>query len=625
MRLEARVSLWLLILLGVSSAAALGGMAWFETHSQAARARETGETLALSVKNSLEVSMLNNAAEDLRFAVTNIKRDSSVESVTVHRLDGSVWISSNGDTSGHTDGAALSSAVTENRVASSSRDGMLSVVVPVANRPACTGCHLTGEPVLGAVGITIDQRPFQEQLLASTRNSLLITAAPLLLGLILSIWAVRRSVLRPLSVVGDTAARLAAGDLHARVPALKGGEFRAVAQTFNDMASRLQDRATDLADTVRQLRSDLEGMEAIQELVAAGAGLREVLTRTARHVGETLAASGVAIWLAGRPESEATWGRPLGTLPWEEAPGQVNSSAGILTTVAPEEKLAWVIAPAIRDGTTLAYVGATWDPPQTLERAERELISSIASLVAVATANADLLERLHQKEASLETVLKKTLSAQEEERRRIARELHDETSQVLHALMMNIDLLETQTGTLEELRPRLEGAKALAEQAGRNLDKVLLDLRPALLDELGLVAALRWYVAQMRGAWGREIDFEAEGTRRLPEHVEVAAFRIAQEALANAVRHADASQIHVAVRATADILRIEVRDDGCGFSVTEASARGRAGDATGILGMNERAGLLDGRLLLLSEPGRGTTVTAEIPLVPALEQAGDRP
>jgi signal transduction histidine kinase len=143
---------------------------------------------------------------------------------------------------------------------------------------------------------------------------------------------------------------------------------------------------------------------------------------------------------------------------------------------------------------------------------------------------------------------------------------------------------------------------------------MMLDLRPALLDELGLIAALRWYVAQVSDLWGLPIEFEGERLARLPEHVEVAAFRIVQEAVSNVVHHAQASKASVRVAALPNALRVEVTDDGVGFDVAEAGARTRTGESVGLMGMRERAELAGGSLNVESARGRGTTVWAEIPL-----------
>lgn len=631
MRLEVKVTLWLAVLLGASAALTLLGMARFESENRESQFSETAQVLATTTENSLEVSMLNNAPDDIRRAVRNIQEGALINSVSVYRRNGTVWVSSKAQSSltGERRDALLGSMGTDQTVTSSG-EGMLSVFVPVRRQPECIGCHASQSSVLGAVEVRLDERPFQQEFARSAGYSLFFAAIPLLIGIAGSVWAVRRSLLRPLAEVGDAASRLGAGDLSVRLPDLRGWEFSEVSTTFNDMASRLESRAADLTGTVERLRSDLEGMEEIQALLSSGAGLAEVLSRSAAHLGQALEATGVGIWRAGSEVPEAQWGEQL---PAGDAvrlatggEGGLSTSAGDLGQVPADRVVSWVLVPVRRDGRALSVVGVVWDPPRTLDVAQRDLLVSLAGLVGVAVENADLLERLHKKEESLQSLLRKTLTAQEEERRRIARELHDETSQVLSALMMNIDLLEgqieAQLPTPDPSRARVEAVKALAEEAARNLDKMMLDLRPALLDELGLIAALRWYAAQVGDLWGLSIEFWGEKVGRLPEHVEVAAFRIVQEAVSNCVRHAGAEKAWVRIWSTPEALHLEVSDDGAGFDVAEVSARAGAGGSVGLMGMRERAQLAGGTLHVESTPGEGTKVTADIPL--PLEQGADQ-
>jgi signal transduction histidine kinase len=282
--------------------------------------------------------------------------------------------------------------------------------------------------------------------------------------------------------------------------------------------------------------------------------------------------------------------------------------------VAVTEPVAWALSPARVGEHYLAAIGVAWDPPQTLEASERDLLDSLSGLVGVAVRNAELLERLQAKEQAMQGLLRKTLTVQEEERRRLSRELHDETSQVLSALIMNIDLLEQQAPVDEAARTRIGAVKALAEEAARNLDRMLFELRPALLDELGLLPALRWYVAQMSDLWSIDIQFEGSKIGRLPNHIELAAFRIVQEAVGNCARHARPTKVGVHVTGSDGRLRVEVEDDGVGFDAVEVAARARTGEAVGLEGMRERAEIAGGTFRVDSVPGRGTRVVAEIPL-----------
>jgi signal transduction histidine kinase/HAMP domain-containing protein len=616
LRLEARVTLWLLALLGAAAVVTLAGLAVSQTHSVQHQSREAGYLVARSIENTLEVSMLNNAQSDIRQAVTNVPNGTYVSSVGVYGRAGLPWVTSDNGQLAGTQQAALNKAIGTGQPQSSSSGDQLTVFVPVQNQDQCHTCHVTDPAILGAVGVTINQGQQLGDFARSTRNSLLIAAVPLILGLGLSVWAVRRTVLRPLAMVGDASDKIAQGDLSTRLPDMGAGEFQAVATAFNDMASRLELQAADLNETVDELQSDLESMEELQTLLMSGAGLNEILSRTAGHLGPAVGASGVAIWRHDQDERSASWGRrqpPDEAWEVEDIPGIVRTSGGALRSVPASTPLAWAIVPASRRARMYAQVGVVWEPPRPLLSAERDLLVSLAGLVAIAVENAELLERLHAEEETLQAVLKKTLTAQEDERRRVARELHDDTSQILHALLMNIDLLEKQLRDSPE-KARIKAVKSMAEQAGENLDKILFDLRPALLDELGLFPALRWYASQLRDAFACDIEFETENPRRLPEIVEVAAFRIVQEALSNAAHHANSQHIWARLSAEPGTLVAIVRDDGEGFDTTEAAGRARSGEAVGLLGMRERTELLGGELEIESKPGEGTTVTARIPL-----------
>ncbi len=624
MRLEARLTIWLVALLGAAAAMTLFALQRLEAQAFEQRSTEAAKLIAGVTENSLQVSMLNNAPEDIRTAIHNVEEGDLIDSVTVYRRNGTPWVSSSVQPEVQWSRRdALLAAMNTDKTVTSGGQGAVSVFVPVQKKPECVGCHNEPSAVLGAVEVRMNVAPFEQQFSKNARASVLLAAIPLLLGLGLAVWTVRRTLLKPLAQIGDAAAELGAGNLSVRLPRFQGWELAEVSQTFNEMAGRLETQQADLSETVQRLRSDLEGMEELQGLLLSGAGLGEVLTRAVGDIGSALDATGVGIWRVGGSAPEAEWGQELPsreTVRTAEA-GEVQSSAGPLRGLAEDREIAWVVAPVRRHQRTLGVIGVVWDPPRRMSQARRDLLGSLSSLIAVTMENAELLERLAEKEANLQGLLRKTLNAQEEERRRIARELHDETSQVLSALMMNADVLETHFEAQPEVdgsRTRVEAVKALAEQAATNIDRMMLDLRPALLDELGLIPALRWYCAQAEDLWGVAVEFQGERIERLPDHVEVAAFRIVQEAVSNVVRHAKASKAWVRLTVDERGLRIQVTDDGVGFDAVEASARARTGEAVGLMGMRERAELAGGSFSVESTPGHGTTVSALIPIpVPA--------
>ncbi|HSN14235.1 MAG TPA: sensor histidine kinase, partial [Anaeromyxobacteraceae bacterium] len=227
---------------------------------------------------------------------------------------------------------------------------------------------------------------------------------------------------------------------------------------------------------------------------------------------------------------------------------------------------------------------------------------------ALAEANAQLRER----EAARGALLRKVITAQEDERKRIARELHDETSQSLAALAMGID------ASAEAIRggaqPRLDEVKAIATRTLEDVHRLIFDLRPSVLDDLGLFSAIEWYADRTLRNRGISVRCEIEAPAgRLAPEMETALFRICQEAMSNVARHAQATAVLVELEADERELRISVEDDGQGFDpaapISDEKRKHR-----GLMGIVERAELLGGRATVESAVGKGTRVEVRIPL-----------
>jgi signal transduction histidine kinase/cytochrome b subunit of formate dehydrogenase len=246
----------------------------------------------------------------------------------------------------------------------------------------------------------------------------------------------------------------------------------------------------------------------------------------------------------------------------------------------------------------------------------QELEASRDHLRAVAEENVALYEEVRRKEVARSDLLKKVIGAQEEERRRIARELHDETSQALTALMVGMETMtlapEMEAG---EVQKKLEVLKELAVATLDDVHRLIFDLRPSVLDDLGLVAGLRWYAESRLPPAGVRIRVLVTGEeRRLPAEVETALFRIGQEAISNAVRHAQAANVVVGLDFQDGHAVLEVEDDGVGFDVATVTEPAAPRPGWGILGIQERAALLGGTSEIVSEPGSGTRLKVSIPL-----------
>jgi signal transduction histidine kinase len=244
------------------------------------------------------------------------------------------------------------------------------------------------------------------------------------------------------------------------------------------------------------------------------------------------------------------------------------------------------------------------DPEPEVER----LLCSIRNMEQAREAlRQDANERLH-------TLSRRLFQVQEDEKRHLARELHDEIGQALTAAKLNLKVIAPDTPAA--IAGRLNDSIQILDRLLHQVRQLSLDLRPPLLDELGLVPALRWLADQQAKRSGLRMSFtgsvEVSG---IDPAIQTACFRVAQEAITNAIRHAGAETVGVQVHDEGGRLWLTVRDDGTGFDPDEAYKRASHGASLGLLGMKERALLAGGTLEVLSMPGHGTEIRAWFPLV----------
>ena len=228
------------------------------------------------------------------------------------------------------------------------------------------------------------------------------------------------------------------------------------------------------------------------------------------------------------------------------------------------------------------------------------LAETFATRAALAV---DLSQRIAQ------DALRRVVEAQELERRRLARELHDETGQALTSILLGLKALEERTGD-EASRAATQELRELVVSTLQDVRRLAVELRPTALDDFGLVAALERLTASFAEQTGISVDFEtALADERLPEEVETALYRIVQESLTNVVKHARARRVSILLARKEGSVKAVVEDDGRGFDPAE-----QAGDGFGLVGMSERLALLGGRLEVESDADAGTTIAAEVPV-----------
>lgn len=275
----------------------------------------------------------------------------------------------------------------------------------------------------------------------------------------------------------------------------------------------------------------------------------------------------------------------------------------------------------LRDGARAVQAG------DLSRRVPADRRDEIGELAAAFNAMTDELVRsraeIRQEEELRARLLAQVITAQEDERKRIARELHDETSQALTSLLVRLRALQEREER-PAVRAGLEELRGLSSQTLDAVRSLAVQLRPSVLDDLGLVPAVERLLGDFQRTHAIPITFETNlrSSPRLPPPVETALYRIAQEALTNVARHAQATAAGVILEATRDAATLIVEDDGRGFDPARLAGPGDDQRSLGLFGMRERATLLGGSLTIESAPGSGTTVFIEVPLTP--EAARDR-
>ena len=321
------------------------------------------------------------------------------------------------------------------------------------------------------------------------------------------------------------------------------------------------------------------------------------LVDEARFVG---AAGVCAAWTGGGPPADA-----LEAVAGATAHGRPRMEDGLAGYAY------GAVLPIFRGSTVsgaLVLVGDARDPFTALDDG---FLVALGQQVGAALENADLYRRLEARRRDLERLSARMVAQHEEERRRLSRELHDESAQVLSALKMELGVLRE--GAPDASVDRLDRALALVDTGIRSIRSVVNDLRPSLLDDLGLLPALRSLVADFTARSGLRVSLDVpEQLPPLSKDAELALYRALQEALSNIVRHADAESVAVSVRDDGHAIALTVTDDGRGLGGAGLEELERGG-RMGLAGMRERIGALGGGVRFSSEAGAGVTVAVSIP------------
>ena len=254
----------------------------------------------------------------------------------------------------------------------------------------------------------------------------------------------------------------------------------------------------------------------------------------------------------------------------------------------------------------------------TRRRLKRELVrrqSIEAALKESREHYGELLLRSRHMQEHLRRLTRKILSAHEQERKRISRELHDEIGQTLTAVNVRLATLKKEaTVTAQDLKKAIGSTQRLVERSMNTVHRFARELRPPVLDDLGLIPALHSYLKSFTKRSGVPVRFKAfADVEKIDNETRTALYRVAQEAFTNVARHAQASLVNVTISRRQKLVWMEIHDNGRSFDVKRLT--GKASMRLGLLGMRERIEMVGGTLDIESEPGKGTTIRAQVPFV----------
>ncbi|MBI4216093.1 MAG: HAMP domain-containing protein [Chloroflexi bacterium] len=443
-------------------------------------------------------------------------------------------------------------------------------------------------------------------------------------------WLTTRAVVKPVRGLIQASGAIAVGDFSQPISPSSNDEIGRLSATLEAMRLRLKTSQEELAAWSRELEQrvaqrtrELTALNDMAGIVASSLKAEEVLGRALIKVMQVTGASGgwvdikdpetaqVKVVVAqGMAPREA--GRHLRDCPCHQV---FQSHQIVILHDTPEGDRLLCLPLASRD-EVLGVMGLTLESGRQPSVEEERLLISLGQQMGVALENMALYEEVNRKEELRGQLIRKVITAQEEERKRLARELHDDLAQNLSYLHMSLDAAAAELSPDQvTLHQQMVKSRELAKTSLTEIRNLIGDLRPTVLDDLGLLPALRWYAQSRLGESGIAVDFAVdEFPNRLPLEVETALFRVMQEAVNNIARHSQARRVLFMLEADAHWAWGLIRDDGVGFSVRSVMRRGKGGQGLGLQGMKERIALLGGRLEIHSQPGKGTQVSIQVPL-----------
>lgn len=440
-------------------------------------------------------------------------------------------------------------------------------------------------------------------------------------------WMIARTIASPLVDLVNTAKQIAAGDLHRVAHIGRPDEISELAEAFNSMTTQLRDfistleqRVRDRTQVLRQRAVQLETSAKVSQEVTSILEIDDLLSRVVELIREAFGYYHVNIFLVNDEARQLILRASSGhrapenvalvmNSPSANSEAARNNQAIVINDVAQDARYlpdahlpdtrSEAVVPMRVGSRVIGTVDVNSSSAGSFTSEDVLVLQSLADQIAIAIENARLYEQSRE-------------MAVLEERHRLARELHDSVKQSL----FSIDLHAKAIATYAKHNPvqaekHIRHLRHITHSALQEMRALIFDLRPALLERDGLAQALRQHVDFLQHANNVDIVLTVSNGRRLPLLVDQQLYRIAQEALSNAIKHAGAQRIDVSLSAGSEQVELSIKDDGCGFELDELAADQRT---LGLIGMRERAGLLNGNLVIHSHRGEGCEIQIRVPV-----------
>ncbi|WP_162909673.1 ATP-binding protein [Aggregatilinea lenta] len=473
------------------------------------------------------------------------------------------------------------------------------------------------------------------------RGVLIVTLIAAISGLGIA-WFLTWLLTRPVLQITHVATSVKNGDLSLRAPVWANDEIGGLGRAFNAMIDSLQRSRQELEQSNQQLTERNNELGVLYDLAriagrphtpgsVLGYSLRRGLDVIEADAGMIISFAGDTLSIAasfnlsqvfleiGTHDPEAmTFFRTLTEhdevcyIP--DIAAHPAAPESLIVASQRESLTTYVLVPLLSKNTVLGALAILSAQPMVLDERNQRLLAGICGQLSVTIENNHLWEELKQKERLRAQLLSKVVSAQEDERQRISRELHDETGQALTSLLIQLKILERQN-TLDAMKSQVQEMRNATAQTLQEVRRLAADLRPAALDDLGLIAALESYIEEYTRATDIPVSFKTQHLEnvRLPHNVEITLYRVIQESLTNIARHAEATHVEVSLALERSTIRVLIVDNGCGFDIERTLGADERG--LGLLGMQERIELISGTLKLESQSGQGTRIQIQLPVL----------